>query len=654
MKENAEEQTLQSDSEDLQCQTFADSNTHTDCTNDAISARQTQITQSTQTMLLVMTSKTTQVSKKFHRGFHRNISTQTKTYKKNAQVQAKLQPQTRSIMVQTGDMHVSPVTIDSCTNDINDAVYMSSDADGESSIYEHEEDSDSDTSIYEPEEDSDSGSDIDMAMDDNSTAATSSSTPHKKFIVFQSALLTLFTVCQICQESAQGIIKSIVGTLVIIEQACSACGHKRLWHSQPYFGRFPAGNIQLSAAILFTGNSVRKVLRLLNHLDISTISNRTFYRHQLRFLHPSIMALWQHEQTQLLDRLLESGDKLIVGGDGRCDSPGHSAKYGSYTIMDASQKKVLDMQLVQCNETGSSNAMELEGLKRCLQYLQDKGLNIATIVTDRHLQVAKWLRDNCKTIEHRYDVWHVAKSMGKKIDKLAKEKDCSAAGEWRKSVINHMYYTAGSTPSGDGQLMTEKWLSLGNHVQNIHTGHGQLFPTCLHGHSSMKTKWLKPGSKVAEKFVSVISARNVKADVSKLSPHAQTFSVEVFHSVVNQFAPKMFAYSYEGMECRLLLAALHYNENSNKAVATTKDGQIRYCIKFPKFKKGGYTVREVHDDSSYNYVALLLADVIKRCESLPDEDEQDLFPLKPLPMCSSYNRPDKTSAINAHKSRYRQ
>lgn len=65
--------------------------------------------------------------------------------------------------------------------------------------------------------------------------------------------------------------------------------------------------------------------------------------------------------------------------------------------------------------------MELEGLKRCLQYSQNKDLNIATLVTDRHLQVAKWLGDNCKIIEHSYDVWHVAKSIGKKINWLKKK-----------------------------------------------------------------------------------------------------------------------------------------------------------------------------------------------------------------------------------------
>ena len=36
-----------------------------------------------------------------------------------------------------------------------------------------------------------------------------------------------------------------------------------------------------------------------------------------------------------------------LSGDGRADSPGHSAKYGSYTVIDISCNKVMDFKLVQ-------------------------------------------------------------------------------------------------------------------------------------------------------------------------------------------------------------------------------------------------------------------------------------------------------------------
>ena len=53
--------------------------------------------------------------------------------------------------------------------------------------------------------------------------------------------------------------------------------------------------------------------------------------------------------------------------------------------------------------------MEKEGLLRCLQFLQEQDLSIEALVTDRHRQINKWLRDNYPMITHYYDVWHVAK-----------------------------------------------------------------------------------------------------------------------------------------------------------------------------------------------------------------------------------------------------
>ena len=36
--------------------------------------------------------------------------------------------------------------------------------------------------------------------------------------------------------------------------------------------------------------------------------------------------------------------------------------------------------------------MELEGLKRGLQYMQGTNIHIAEVVTDRHLQIKKYIR----------------------------------------------------------------------------------------------------------------------------------------------------------------------------------------------------------------------------------------------------------------------
>ncbi|KAH3742125.1 hypothetical protein DPMN_048860 [Dreissena polymorpha] len=52
-------------------------------------------------------------------------------------------------------------------------------------------------------------------------------------------------------------------------------------------------------------------------------------------------------QSALIERLKAKGSPLVLGGDGRCCSPGHTAKYGTYSMMDLESGKILDIQVVQ-------------------------------------------------------------------------------------------------------------------------------------------------------------------------------------------------------------------------------------------------------------------------------------------------------------------
>ena len=119
----------------------------------------------------------------------------------------------------------------------------------------------------------------------------------------------------------------------------------------------------------------------------------------------------------LVVMLQSDNSTLVLGGDGRADSPGHSAKYGTYTLMELSHNIILDIQLVQVIITlhnfnlflGGSYHMELEGLKRHIMELEQYGLTIGTLVTDRHAQIAKWVRNELPLTMHLFDVWHLAK-----------------------------------------------------------------------------------------------------------------------------------------------------------------------------------------------------------------------------------------------------
>ena len=233
------------------------------------------------------------------------------------------------------------------------------------------------------------------------------------------------------------------GSMVVIKQECSHCNYCRRWYSQPLIGNTPAGNILLSGAILFCGLSYTKVLRAFESINIAAISSRTFQEHATAYLQPTIWHCWSLHQQSLLDLVKNSGAELVLGGDGRADSPGHSAKYLSYTMMELRHNKIIDLKLIQVckgtynfdlslsylcgfdemmrgkeltmlyifqsNEVGGSTYMEKEGLIRCVRFLEGLGLSIGSLITDRHPVVQKWVRENLPNTNHFYDVWHVAK-----------------------------------------------------------------------------------------------------------------------------------------------------------------------------------------------------------------------------------------------------
>ena len=100
-----------------------------------------------------------------------------------------------------------------------------------------------------------------------------------------------------------------------------------------------------AAAITCSGCNSSQALNMFQHMNLQMFSTRTCNRLQSLYVSPSADMTWDSEQSRLLEEL--RGKDVVVGGDARCDSPGYSAKYGAYTIMDLETSKILDFQLVQ-------------------------------------------------------------------------------------------------------------------------------------------------------------------------------------------------------------------------------------------------------------------------------------------------------------------
>jgi solute carrier family 8 (sodium/calcium exchanger) len=61
---------------------------------------------------------------------------------------------------------------------------------------------------------------------------------------------------------------------------------------------------------------------------------------------PTIFIHWQDYQRKILDRLKEL-EGVVISGDSRHDSMGHSAKYGAYTIFCCTSQQIIHFSLVQ-------------------------------------------------------------------------------------------------------------------------------------------------------------------------------------------------------------------------------------------------------------------------------------------------------------------
>lgn len=170
-----------------------------------------------------------------------------------------------------------------------------------------------------------------------------------KFIVFYSMLMNLFTMfCFRCKETSPRVKMTTTGTMVTVRQSCEKCGESSfVWNSQPLiYGRHPAGNLCFSLAILMAGATVYKALLLCQHMGLSVISARTYFKHQRKCLFPLILTYWESYQHKFLSQLANVKN-IVWSGDGRFDSMGHSAKYGAYIMFNCNLMKILHFEVVQ-------------------------------------------------------------------------------------------------------------------------------------------------------------------------------------------------------------------------------------------------------------------------------------------------------------------
>uniref|UniRef100_A0A672G4W7 THAP-type domain-containing protein n=1 Tax=Salarias fasciatus TaxID=181472 RepID=A0A672G4W7_SALFA len=417
--------------------------------------------------------------------------------------------------------------------------------------------------------------DFTMSYSENSQSTDTQESLHthtnpRVFLVYEDQLNELLLRCMKCgspiiQEDTKEFQNE--GSQLTLELTCSNnCTYR--WQSQPPLnGTKGAGNILLSASIFFSGIHFAKFDRFCSNMNLKTISEDTYAALRKKHVFPVINKTWIAEQEAVLSEI-KSQEEVVLCGDGRCDSPGHSAKYCTYTFLDAQSSKVVDFNVVSVTDVKNSNAMELKGFKGTLKNIQDKEVRISTISTDRHPQIVKEMKVNNPDISHEFDPWHVAKGVSKKLTAEAKRKGCEDLGAWIPSIINHLWWSA-QTCEEDAVLLKEKWVSVIHHVTNRHDWPGnRLYHRCAHeplDEESQRNKlWMKPGTEAHTALVKIATDKRLLSDLDHLTKCVHTTTLEVYHSMYLKYLPKRTHFGYDVMVHASMLAALDHNNNVNR------------------------------------------------------------------------------------------
>lgn len=127
-------------------------------------------------------------------------------------------------------------------------------------------------------------------------------------------------------------------------------GCKVQWKSQPEAVRFTSqGNLDIVSAITFAGIPVAKFIQFSWLMNLKFMHDATFYRIRNSYIAPVIRKHWKTNQDSVLQELKQCESVYLIG-DGRHDSPGHNAKFGTYTLMDSVSGKVVESTVMSVCE----------------------------------------------------------------------------------------------------------------------------------------------------------------------------------------------------------------------------------------------------------------------------------------------------------------
>ena len=168
-----------------------------------------------------------------------------------------------------------------------------------------------------------------------------------KFIVFEEAILEIFSKCGRCGSECIVTMENQIGSLCTICSRCTTGEHYFEWTTGPSLFKMPAFHLLFASSILATGMESSKVIRLFNALGIPNVKQRELSDILKNYAIPAVYKVWQEVQSASLQEIED--EPIVIASDMRVDSPGHTGLFGSGSTLDMKRNIILDTQVIKVN-----------------------------------------------------------------------------------------------------------------------------------------------------------------------------------------------------------------------------------------------------------------------------------------------------------------
>jgi hypothetical protein len=314
--------------------------------------------------------------------------------------------------------------------------------------------------------------------------------------------------------------------------------------------------------------------------EMPFISKTVFNGHRKKWLFPVIYRMYNDQKLTIIRKLI-SAKNLSISGDAQYDSPGFSAKMCTYTIMNSESNEIIDFIVIQKGQFDGE--LERQACQMLMEILiSELKLPVDILVTDRHTGIGAMMRERFPKVYHAFDVWHMGKSLQKKLTACAKKHP--KVGLWTRKLVQHFWWSCREC-KGDVELLVEMYHSCLFHIvdihnwgrrRKIHTQFSQLrigsrpYPTkpklmtqCYHTQHFVKDDrqipWFNVEDDDFKAVFKIITGTKFTNDVKKCSKFIHTGKLESFHSLKLSYLPKSTGFTMTTTVILTMLTALQNN-----------------------------------------------------------------------------------------------